>query len=148
MVSTKARVSKIFPMKGLEFFLRYRDSAELFPILVPTKIDLSTKKQCRKWYTVWSSGASCLEMIFVLLAKVVAIYVWLSKIHVRNLNFQKLLAGDFCFWFLTFSLWKNLQDSFQYTWRSWLLLEQEHRPRWVRRWHFLGMQVCQTCYLT
>ena len=49
-------------------------------VLVPAETDPPTKKRGGKYGAVWPSGADGIEIVFALLAEVVAFYMWLSVI--------------------------------------------------------------------
>ena len=50
------------------------------------------EKQSSKWDAIESAGPSGLEMVFTLLAEVVAVHVGVSIIEVRELSFERLFT--------------------------------------------------------
>ena len=72
------RIAAIFTKEGFEFFLGYNNIRSFFLsmpafVLCPTSANTISKKKGRKRSAIFSIGSSCIEMVFVLLAKLIVI---------------------------------------------------------------------------
>ena len=65
-------------------------------VLSISKADSTTEKWSYKWGMIYSGGAWSFKMVFILLTKVIAIYVKFSWIGLQGSNFKWLFLGSAC----------------------------------------------------
>ena len=61
-------------------------------VLCPAHTHAPVEEQSCKGSPVWLSGPSSLKMIFALMTKVIAVYVWLTIVHLWYLSLKGLLT--------------------------------------------------------
>ena len=89
------RIAAIFMKEGLEFFPGYNNIRPFFLgmpafVLYLASANAIPKKRGRKRSVILSVGSSCIEIVFALLAKPIAIQIRFSKIQVGKPSLERL----------------------------------------------------------
>lgn len=97
IIYKSSRIAKVFLQKSLKLNSGYKNyffTLMVVLILSPLVANHLLKKQSYKQSIFWTNGFSCVKMIFILLTKMVAIYLRFLLVYVWQLSLKRLF-----FWF-------------------------------------------------
>ena len=97
------KIAAIFTTRGLKFFLGYNNIQPFFLsipafVLCLASANAILNKRGTKRSAILFVGSSCIKMVFVLLAKPIAIQIRFCKIQVEKASFERLFLWFYEYW--------------------------------------------------